>query len=322
MRNTLWGYTSIYKQVTFELTAIQKCTEYHTMKRSSQTAIQKRKEQNREAQRKFRGKQAKIAEEQKGDFARLKAQYNLLLAENEVLKRNSPATIDAVSLMEASTPQSSYEQLSPLAHFVDQDSMDLFSCLEEPNWSNSNADQACISDLFDCDVGNLQSPSISPTHISNSEGLACGLEQSVQKTGEVCELLTPANSLISYDVTGVEPLYTQTARGERTTSLLNSQILEEPFYLDSNPVEDYCSNLTNPLGYDNSGPTSCQPPFTGPNLEPDNSVAPFQSIDLVQAIMQIACTQERIARIELEKVQYHTWLRTGYQSAFPLMLQA
>ena len=115
------------------------------MKAPSQASLRKRKEQNKVAQRKFRERRAKIAQEQKEEFERLGAQCRALLAENEALKSHSKTVVSDTIVVEVPTFQPSPEPESLPDIFPLEEIGELSEDLNE-----------YTAELFDLDASDLQ----------------------------------------------------------------------------------------------------------------------------------------------------------------------
>lgn len=242
-----------------------------------QGAIQRRKTQNREAQRRFRDKQARLAQQSKEDFDKLLSQCDALLQENEVLKKGQEQCQDYTF------------SCSSLKGFIshERDVVDDVPLLRnDDNTSNS----------ISLDIG------IDKESTDNTEHPQLTYDQELSMTP-----FTPVVADIS-DLFPTMPDLSDITATPETSNEMDMQSM--PQMLDLPEI-----GMIGPYSDGSLGSSSIAASIQLSELDYMNNVhvqAPSQ-LNLVQAMIQIACIQERIAQIELEKLKLHTWHTTRHQ---------
>lgn len=234
-----------------------------------------RRKQNREAQRRFREKQVKQAQQSKEEFERLTSRYEALLAENESLRTQTMTQYHST----AQTPKDSIEELDdPVS--LEWDSMSL------PPSQVADFMQDFETEILSAEAFDLQD-------------LGPQVDETAETQIELPKL--PENELrgITLPATGFAPTTVHDTLGSDTQRAQNYII--SPL----NPTSAWSfSNSFSALNHGACDETVFPSPWHsfGPGST-DASVGSIPRVDLVQALMQVACTQERIALIDLERAK-------------------
>jgi len=281
------------------------------MKEPSQASLRKRKEQNKVAQRKFRERRAKIAQEQKEEFERISAQCRLLLEENEVLKSHSKASIPDIIIMETPNLQHSPEPESVFDIFPLEETIELSEDLnkyttEILDLDANNPLSLSFEGMQTIDDTRATTPNVE-VHISSESPILiptdnCDTsEQSISRSEcSLKESLPPHESLFTEEESFNN--YMQSISDNNNWGFVSSLPECGKGTIDNESTKwpvDYGNDSWNQA----AGLDSCLT---------NASVTSIPKLDLFQALLQIAYVQERISHMELEKLKYQIWLSAGY----------
>lgn len=243
---------------------------------------EKRRTQNREAQKKFRERRAKMDQQLKEQLQRLSSQCEKLLAENEALKKQQLAKHDcsiqaAEPLKDLVDPASTEWAFDPLpssqvAGLSEEIDNELFLFgVQETTLNDTNRVDELIGDTSLSSVrdatpscGELRDVAL-PTIERPSSG---ELELAAEAQALPCQKIN------SYDAVTYDPL----AFPDPTHALGRTLYDATPF----------------PPGFSSFSP--------GP---PDITTFSLPKMDMFQAVLQLAFANERIALIDLERAKLH-----------------
>jgi hypothetical protein len=234
------------------------------------TSENRRRTQNREAQRRFRDKQAKQAQQSKKQFEELTSKYKALVAENHSLKCQHPAQVERSARMS----DESFEVISRPAN---------------PGWSPAPLPPSCMAgftDDFESELLSLQTPPAYPCTPQASDPVFDARSASV-----LCGDGLPYDPSRDVPIPTIE--HSLTDAGD--PSVAGTWTLPRPV------SDDSCLDSSTALLYPNpSLPLSLSGYDNGLAR---NAAGSVPRSDLVQALIQLAFTQERIALIDLEKAK-------------------
>jgi hypothetical protein len=244
----------------------------------------KRRKQNRDAQRRFREKQAEKAQLSKQQFERLTSKYEALLAENDALKSQQTARSDS-SLSVAEDPLK--ELLSPV------DVEWRFEPLP-PSHVATFADEL-DGELFSMEAHDIRLHTPWVDDVAQDSVLAPSMESAAVSLGELQDTIVP------------------TIEHAPTYALEPAAAKRQDFPYPYPDVETSSTLMSNALTFasppSGAGYSACStalfaspPPVFGAG-PPDPSVHCIPNMSFVQAMLQAALAQERIALIDLERAK-------------------
>jgi hypothetical protein len=232
----------------------------------------KRRKQNRDAQRRFREKQAREAQLSQQKFERLTSRYEALLAENESLKSEQLAQSDHVRR----TPDDPLKEwLSPVGVQWEFDTL--------PPSHAANFTNELDGELFSLETQDVQLRTPCVDDIEQNAVPASSMESAAFSFDEMQDTILP--SIEQYPNYALEPAVAEASSAQIPNSM----------------------SLINPpggVGYGICGATSFPAPL--PALSAglsDGFTNSVPKMDLVQAMLQVAFAQERLALIDLERAR-------------------
>jgi hypothetical protein len=227
----------------------------------------KKRKQNREAQKKFREKQSKQVQQSRKTFEELTSKYEALLAENESLKNQHLAH-------GGSSARISNE---PLEAICDPGSVE---------WSPVPLPDGCMAEMtdeFESELFSFPTPAIYPCTPQGNELTSFALETD--------------SAGLPYDPSRDVPIPTI----EHSLTTPREPPAAESWGLSRLGSDDSCLDPSTALLYPNP---SLPPSLSSFDYElAGNAAGSVPRTDLVQALIQLAFTQERIALIDLEKAK-------------------
>jgi hypothetical protein len=272
----------------------------------------KRRKQNRDAQRRFREKQAREAQLSQQKFERLTSRYEALLAENESLKSEQLARSDYVRR----TPDDPLKEwLSPVGVQWEFDSL--------PPSHAANFTNELDGELFSLDTQNVQLRTPCVNDIEQNAAPTSSMESAAFSFDEMHDTILP--SIEQHHDYALEPAVAETRVAPCPVvetqitpyPVVETQVAPYPVVetqIAPYPVAEAGSaqipasmSLVNPpggVGYGLCGATSFPAPL--PALSAglsDSFTNSVPKMDLVQAVLQMAFAQERLALIDLERAR-------------------
>ncbi|KAH8698021.1 hypothetical protein GQ44DRAFT_779328 [Phaeosphaeriaceae sp. PMI808] len=240
----------------------------------------KRRKQNRDAQRRFRDKQAKQAQLSREEFEKLKSKYEALLTENKSIKSRQLGRSDPPTLMSEEPLQ---EPLGALSLGWESDSLPPSSVLKLTDG---------IDDLFSMDAHSIRLCTPNAEEMVEDAVFASGTENMAFSANELQDTILP--TVEHPEASACVPSVVR-ARGVPCLGQDSG-----PRTFDTLPLTDASVELDY---------STCDTMLFRPSLPPSfgtgvhNTITNGPPIDFVQALIQLAFAQERIALIDLEKAK-------------------